>query len=260
MKSKGFTLVETLVVVVILVVIATLAFPLTNRMLVQARIAESSNNLRNLVIANQGYEVDHGFYCPADNQGNTLRWHGKRSTTGARFDAAEGLLAPYLGKSRRVGICPLFRAMVDDERSFEAGTGGYGYNAAYIGGKPGTPWDRTTKLRSSERASNVWDPARTVMFTTTAYATASGLQEYPYCEPPFWDYGSGPSGQRSSPSVHFRANGKALVAWCDGRVTAETNNRDSAHGDNPHGGESKSHPLGWFGSEDLNGAWNPRRP
>lgn len=96
------------------------------------------------------------------------------------------------------------------------------------------------------------------MFATTAYARTSGLQEYPYCEPPFWDFGSGPSGERPSPSVHFRANGKALVAWCDGHVSAETNNKDSAHGENPHGGNSHDFPLGWFGPEENNGWWNPR--
>jgi prepilin-type N-terminal cleavage/methylation domain-containing protein/prepilin-type processing-associated H-X9-DG protein len=258
-KYRGFTLVEVLVVVVLVAALSSTGFFLARQMILRARIAESSNNLRNLVIANQGYEIDHGVYCPADNQGNSLRWHGRRSSGQGKFDPTEGLLSPYLGKSRRVNICPLFQAMVLDAESFEAGTGGYGYNAAYIGGKPGCPWDRSTKLRLSERAANVWNPARTVMFTTTAYARAGGLQEYPYCEPPFWDFGSGPSGSRPSPSVHFRANGKAIVAWCDGSVTLESNNRENEHGDNPHGGDSHEFDLGWFGTEENNGAWNPRR-
>ncbi len=144
-----------------------------------------------------------------------------------------------------------------DASSFEEGTGGYGYNASYIGGTPGGKFDTTTKIRIPQRPANVTNPGRTVMFTTTAYAVASGLQQYPFCEPPFWDFGSGPSGFRPAPSVHFRANGKALVAWCDGSVTAEIRT-DSQGGENPHGGDADSWNLGWFGPEENNGWWNPR--
>ena len=91
-----------------------------------------------------------------------------------------------------------------------------------------------------------------------AYARADGVQEYAFCEPPFWDFGDGPSGQRSSPSVHFRADGKALVAWCDGHVSAESESGSSAE-INPHGGNAGKWRLGWFGPEDNNGWWNPRR-
>ncbi len=258
MKRRGFTLVELLVVVVVTATLMSCVYAMAQRLLTRARIVESSNNLRNLVIANQGYEADHGRYCPADNQFNNLRWHGRRISADGKFDPAQGLLSPYLGHSRRVSICPLFKAMVPDPQSFEAGTGGYGYNAAYIGGKPGSPWDRETKLRIPERRANVVDPGRTVMFTTTAYARSGGLQEYPYCEPPFWDFGGGPSGMRPSPSVHFRAAGKAIVAWCDGRISLENDNRGEEHGANPHGGDSMEHALGWFGREHENGAWNPR--
>lgn len=261
MKRRGFTLVEVMVVVVIVATLTSTVYVLAQRLLLRARIAESSNNLRNLVLANHGYEADHGIYCPADHASNNLRWHGRRTSAQGGFDPTEGLLSPYLGKSRQVTVCPLFKAMATDAASFETGTGGYGYNAAYIGGKPGGPWVRATKLRESERSANVWDPGRTVMFTTTAYATSGGLQEYPFCEPPFWDFGDGPTGMRPSPTVHFRAGGNAIVAWCDGSVTLEPNNREDEHGANPHGGDSheKEFALGWFGDEENNGAWNPRR-
>jgi prepilin-type N-terminal cleavage/methylation domain-containing protein/prepilin-type processing-associated H-X9-DG protein len=258
MKNRGFTLVECLVSVTIIAVLMSCTYAIVSRAVAHARIVESSNNLRQLVIANQTYETENGYYCPADNQSNTLRWHGRRTSSKGKFNPAKGLLSPYLGGSQSVNVCPLFKALVSDSKSFEAGTGGYGYNAAYIGGKPGSPWDSTTKLRDSALAAQVDDPANTVMFTTTAYARSDGLQEYPYCEPPFWDFGDGPSGNRPSPSVHFRANGKAIVAWCDGHVTLESNNRSEQHGNNPHGGDSHDHDLGWFGKEENNGAWNSR--
>jgi len=255
--DKGFTLIELLVVIAIVAALAALAYTGSRVMITRARIIESSANLRSLAIANTTYLADFGVYCPADDQSNNRRWHGSRSTSSGRFDPTLGFLSPYLGKSMQVTSCPLFRAMVDGSSSFEDGTGGYGYNAAYIGGLPGGTYDKYTKIRNSERAANVPNPGRTVMFATTAYARSSGVQEYPYCEPPFWDFGGGPSGSRPSPSVHFRAGGKALVAWCDGSVTAESKNATKG-GPNPHGGNPDEYDLGWFGPDDNNGYWNPK--
>lgn len=250
-------MVELLVVIALVAGLAALAWSGSRTLLTRARILESSANLRALAVANAGYLTDHGTWCPADDQANLRRWHGARTSSSARFDPRRGFLSPYLGESLRVTACPLFRAMAEGPESFEDGTGGYGYNAAYIGGLPGGAYDKTTRLRLAQTPANVPDPARTVMFATTAYARASGLQEYPYCEPPFWDFGNGPSGSRPSPSVHFRAGGKALVAWCDGSVTAEAPN-GSRGGANPHGGKPGEHGLGWFGPEEGNGWWNPR--
>jgi prepilin-type N-terminal cleavage/methylation domain-containing protein len=255
--GPGFTLTELLIVVAIVATLSALGYSGSRMMITRSRIAASSENLRSLAIANTTYLSDYGVYCPADDQSNNRRWHGARKSSGSAFDATQGFLSPYLGKSQQVTVCPLFRAMVTGSASFENSSGGYGYNAAYIGGKPGGMFDKTTKIRISERGANVTNPGKTVMFTTSAYAVSSGLQEYPFCEPPFWDFGSGPSGSRPTPSVHFRAAGKALVAWCDGSVTAESKN-NSKGGENPHGGDAEKWNLGWFGPEENNGWWNPR--
>lgn len=255
--KAGFTLLELLVVVAILASLGAIVFTAGKRVLTSARIAQSTTNLRSLATANAGYQNDYGVFCPADDQFNMRRWHGARRSAKAGFDARKGFLAPYLGESESIGVCPLFKALVG-ENSFENGTGGYGYNAAYIGGLPGGNFDRDTKLRISERMANLDDPARTIMFATTAYARADGLQEYPYCEPPFWDFGDGPAGMRPSPSLHFRANGNALVAWCDGHVSSEKP-RKSPVGTNPHGGDAEKWNLGWFGPEAENGFWNSRK-
>ena len=256
LRQPGFTLVEILVVAAIILVLGMLSFSGSSRLIASARIVESTANLRALAIANTTYVADNGVYCPADDQSDNRRWHGARTSSGGRFDPTKGLLSPYLGKSLQVTTCPLFRAAVDGSSSFEDGTGGYGYNSSYIGGRPGGKFNEITRLRIPERPANVTHPGRTVMFTTAAYAVASGLQEYAYCEPPFWDFGSGPSGNRPAPTVHFRANGKALVAWCDGSVTAEVRTA-SRGGHNPHGGDADRWNLGWFGPEENNGWWNP---
>ena len=168
----GFTLTELLVVLAVITTLFALAFTGARRMITSARIAESAGNLRDLAIANTSYLTDHGVYCPADDRFNNRRWHGARTSSGDRFDPTKGFLSPYLGTSMRVTTCPLFRAMVEGSGSFENGTGGYGYNAAYIGGLPGGSFDRNTYLRLSQRPANVSNPGRTVMFTTTAYARA----------------------------------------------------------------------------------------
>lgn len=257
-RRRGFTLIELLVAVAIAAVLLLAGYGAMQKALTTARIARSSQNLGQLAAANLLYASDNGTFAPADDRSNRKRWHGARTSPSQPFDPADGFLAPYLGHARQVTPCPLLRSLVEGKESFESGTGGYGYNAQYIGGKPGWAYDRKTGERLAERPGRLAHVSRTVMFATTAYARNDGLQEYPYCEPPFWDFGNGPTGNRPSPTVHFRANGKALVAWCDGHVSAEPRN-DRTNGANPHGGNPEEHDLGWFGPDAENGYWNPHR-
>ena len=249
-QQRAFTLTELLVVLCVVAVLAGVTYSAGSVFIERGRIIQSTTNLRSLAIANTTYLAEYGVYCPASDMSTNRRWHGKRTSGKGAYDATKGFLSPYFGAGNRVIMCPLFKSMVGSI-SFESGTGGYGYNSQYIGGLPDGSFDPRTLIMRSERSSNVPDPGRTVMFTTTAYARASGLQEYPFCEPPFW-----PSGGRPSPTVHFRADGKALVAWCDGSVTSESRN-DSKGGENPHGGNAEDYDLGWFGPTKNNGYWNP---
>lgn len=252
----GFTLLEVLTVVAAVALLSALLLPAFGSAMETAQMAQSMSNLRQLVTANTAYAADHGQYCPADDRWNMRRWHGGRTSAAQPFDPTKGFLAEYLGKSRQVGICPLFRDAATNARSFESGTGGYGYNASYVGGTPQWAYDKGGS-RVAARPSQL-AKMNTVMFTTSGYATGDSIQEYPYSEPPFWDFGAGPTEARPSPSVHFRFQGKALIAWCDGRVSTEE--RDPREvGDNPHGGEAEQQQLGWFGPDTDNGYWNPNR-
>ncbi|MBC8127181.1 MAG: type II secretion system protein, partial [Gloeobacteraceae cyanobacterium ES-bin-144] len=168
-RRSGFTLIEIMVVISMITVLSGIVYTLGKSMITNAQIAESTANLRSLAIANTVYASDYGVFCPAFNRANTLRWHGSRSSTNGKFDPTKGFLSPYLGKSMRVTTCPLFKYYVKGSESFEDGTGGYGYNAAYIGGKPGWNYD-SNKIVIPENPLHIPDPARTVMFTTTAFA------------------------------------------------------------------------------------------
>lgn len=247
--KRAFTLTELLVVLTIILVLVALIYPALASAMSSSRAAVSMSNLHQLAEANITYAADHdGFFCPAQEPLNLVRWHGARASVGAPFDATKGFLSPYLGKEGRVKVCPLFLSMIKGTDSFEDGSGGYGYNEIYIGGTPADNYQPINTVR-------VPNPAQTVMFTTTAFAKADGVQEYPFSEPFEWvDPNNRLSGDLQ-PSVHFRAHGRALVAWCDGHVTAELPSK--LGGADYYGGNSAGESIGWFGPTDNNGYWNP---
>jgi prepilin-type processing-associated H-X9-DG protein len=166
------------------------------------------------------------------------------------FDPKKGPLAPYLGRESRVKICPAFENILTGGKSFEEGSGGYGYNATYIGGSARSRWE-------GERVSNVERAPSTIMFTDSAMARFSGVQEYPFAEPWKWVNSDGSLAGSLTPSVHFRHHGLANVAWCDGHVTAEK--PTVLPSGNFYGGDNEKYKIGWFGPSAQNGYWNPRR-
>lgn len=248
--KKGFTLVELLVCIAIIATLSMIGFHVAGSAKLRANQVSSSTNLRSLIVANMGYVSDHGTYCPAQEKTNRVRWHGGRSGSGARFDPAEGFLSPYFGKSDRVGVCPQFRDHVKGGDSFENGSGGYGYNAVYIGGTPADPF-------VPEKPANVRHPARTLMFATTAFAKADGLQEYPFAEPRTAVNPDGTPAYTLQPSVHFRFRGKALIAWCDGHISSER--MEDSSSENYYGGSNEESGIGFAGPRSGNGWWNSQQ-
>jgi prepilin-type processing-associated H-X9-DG protein/prepilin-type N-terminal cleavage/methylation domain-containing protein len=249
MKRAAFTLVEMLVALAIVAVLTALVMQGIKGARDRGEAASCTANLRQLVGANLAYAADHGGqFVPAQERRNLVRWHGVRETVGQPFDGGKGPLAPYLGREGRVKLCPTLRHVVGGSKSFEEGAGGYGYNAAYIGGTVQSTW-------TPERLPNLEKPARTVMFTDTAFARASGLQEYAYSEPFFSEKPAGRFRSRMQASVHFRHGTTANVAWCDGHVTAEE--PSEIDGKNLYGGDAVKWKLGWFGPSAQNGYWRP---
>jgi len=210
-------------------------------------VAVSTAQLHGLAVANASYAMDHdGAYCPATSPDNLTRWHGGRRWPGDEFDPLRGFLTPYLGGHRQILTCPLLRD--HETESFEKGAGGYGYNAQYLGG---TPQNAFQGALSTELPGT----GRVVMFATTALAVSGGIQEYPFTEPYEWVDRRGRPRGPLQPSTHFRAGGKALIAWSDGSVTAEPPNQEQ--GPNFYGGDNQRENIGWFGPRAGNGHWNP---
>lgn len=247
--KRAFTLLEVLVVVAIIAVLAALLLPVVAQALEHGRATECLSNLRALAAANFAYVAEHdGQFVPAQDAANLVRWHGTRTSGTQTFDPTKGPLAPYLGGEGRVKICPTLAHVLTGSKSFETGAGGYGYNAAYIGGIPGDPF-------TAERSGRVEHPATTVMFTDTAFPRSTGLQEYPFSEPWVSEYEPGQYGGPLNASVHFRHLGRANVAWCDGHATSELPTQ--LDGKNGYGGDATKYGIGWFGPSAQNGYWRP---
>jgi prepilin-type N-terminal cleavage/methylation domain-containing protein/prepilin-type processing-associated H-X9-DG protein len=252
---RGFTLIEVMVTVAIIAVLVVTALVGYGKAAKSIRKGRSISNLRQMVMANQTYAAAHdGYFCPAQDRRNRTRWHGGRPRGSGPFDPTKGFLSPYMGDSGNVESCPEFVARIRNQKevnSFEMNSGGYGYNASYIGGTPMGIFEGTT-------VDQVPNPSRTIMFTTTALAKTEGLQEYPFSEPFYATTRSGSPGMALQPSTHFRFDGSALVAWCDGHVTVEPNPRFKDI--NYYGGNNQFAEIGWFGPEEENGYWNPNSP
>lgn len=244
--KPGFTLIEMLVVISIIALLTTLTATGVGSALERARTAASRSNLRQLALAGVAYAVDHnGALPPGASVNNRVRWHGARTSISAPFEPEGGYLSPYLGHTGQVNRCPLLDR-ISNVRSFEIGSGGYGYNSIYLGGIWSGGQHRPVDY------TRLPQPSQTVFFATTAFANANGIMEYPFSDP----YQS-QDGRSLQPSTHFRANGKALVAWLDGHVSLESPNNQA--GPNYYGGDNREQSIGWFGPTEQNGYWNPSR-
>ena len=263
-EQRGFTLIELLVVIAIIGILAAILLPALARARAQARSTQCVNNLRQLYLANVMYAGENkGCYVPAatdmfditsepDNFGGRCRWHGVRETPNAKsdFDFGKGPLCEYLADGR-VKECPEFmevRRRGGATNAFEAGTGGYGYNMAYVGSTLSTNEDPAQACRNGAADVHIADPAGTVMFADAAMPQDGYIVEYSFIEPPLpvsADHPRGDPSWFSSPSMHFRHYGRINVVWCDGHISSEK--WEWAPDENVYGARNSRYAVGWFG-------------
>jgi len=250
-QHRGFTLLELLVVIAIIAVLMTMLLPALGRAKELARNAVCKSNVGNIAKAATLYaetdERERYVLAAEDMFGeNTKRWWNNEA------------FLEVLG-SDRIRECPSFLDKLDDtgdERAFENGCGGYGYNQFSIGGgyaRDGyDPWipppvagfdPNTTGAKISE----VRDPLRTVMFTDAGMLREDGdVIAYSFCEP-FEIPGSG----TPSPSIHFRHLGHVNVAWVAATVSEEDMSFSASY--KVYGGQNeetvRQYGFGWFGPE-----------
>ncbi len=257
-SRAGFTMVELLVVIAIIGILAAILLPVLARARQEARSVQCVNNLRQIYLANTMYaDENNGRYVPAAsdldaNGGGLVRWHGARKTTQEDFDPMQGPLAEYL-PDKRIKECPVFfefRERENGANAFESGTGGYGYNAAYIGSTSYAE-DFPDCLRHGTLDARVRLPSETIMFVDAAFAQDNYVVEYSFIEPPFFASPEFPRGNPewgyASPSIHFRHNGRANVLWADGHVSSEKFGWTKKT--NVYNGKNAAWGIGWFGPQ-----------
>jgi prepilin-type processing-associated H-X9-DG protein len=224
--------VELLVVIAIIGILAAMVFPVFAQARETARRSVCMSNLKQLSLAMLMYCDDNdGSFVPAQSPDNLMRWHGVRLTTEDPFVPEWGPLWEYM-KNRDLKRCPSFDPANEDQ-GFEQGTGGYGYNSQYVGGSPASDLDA---MCVPAKQSSISDPTGTIMLADTAFMDCEGYMfEYSFVEAPFYAVWGSPT----NPSIHFRHNGLANVAWCDGHVTKEP--------------MTMTHSSGWCPSEWVSG-------
>ncbi|MBC2592968.1 type II secretion system protein [Ruficoccus amylovorans] len=267
---RAFSLIELLSAMAVLAILGTLVVNVVGSVRQQAMTSRSMGSIRALVTANYACAADTGRFAKAENLADTVHWHGKQKSSN-NWVGYGGYLTPYLGEDRKVSLCPVFEQILEEDEGnqFNKGTGGYGYNGIYLGNDPaatiapsgssGGGNTRPTRPVRTETAANrpsaLIDPANTVMFTSAALVKEGGVVET-YLSAPYHALSGTELGQRLTPTTHFRFNGKALVAWCDGHVTLEAPN-DADTSQNAYGDDNGKYTVGWFGPTDNNGYWNP---
>jgi prepilin-type N-terminal cleavage/methylation domain-containing protein/prepilin-type processing-associated H-X9-DG protein len=205
----GFTLTELLVVILIIAVLATLAFFATNRARAMADKTNSMRGLRQLQIANLSYAADYSGRCVPiranDENGNATRWFQDKEflayLTGRSNEDLAGsnpspipldLLDPKVVRVRK----PLYDKIYCS----------YGMNDStlLLGGDP--------NIRSSHNLSQVSDPARSMVFATATDFRVAYNSRYK------WDFEKPNDTKTSAGDLAYRHGDKILVVYFDGHV------------------------------------------
>ena len=144
--SHAFTLIELLVVIVVIAILATIAFPVYTGVLERAKVTKDMNSLRQLGLAIQTYLNDNDQVLPA-----TATWPGTTATP---------VLYPKYIATRKV-----FQSPFDNRPSLETDLApvSYGINANMYAVAPGI----------NRNMTSVVSPASTILMAPN-YPSATG--------------------------------------------------------------------------------------
>jgi prepilin-type N-terminal cleavage/methylation domain-containing protein len=210
--NRGYTLVELLIVVSIIVILALLTLFMFPKFRESADKATSLRNIAQLQLANATYATDNnGQYLKVfafDDEGKSYVPWFQNSDFLALLKGAS-VLMPDGSLDKTIPPNTLdpkaYRARGKWHDTF---TNSYGYNGEGNSGNNG--WGSPGGSRGGFRMSQLTAPERTAAFITATdwYAKYSG--RYLWRDKPFEGYQNG--------KIAYRYKGKALVAYYDGHV------------------------------------------
>lgn len=212
-RSRGFTLVELLVVVAIIALLAAMLLPALARAKNQSRRIACLSNLRQMQFAAAIYVEDHSQYYPMaqyyTNSENGQFCYYCWDLTSIGYPATQvvpGLLWQGQGTAR-IQQCPSFNGatnwLVDPFT-------GYNYNTSYIGHGQGESQEEPAKV------SELTKPARTLLFGDGQYSDGANK----FMRAPWPNPGDSSFTGRWSGTQGFRHLGRSNAAFCDGHAEA----------------------------------------
>lgn len=211
--KRGFTLIEMLVVMAILLLLASITVPIVGSALERGRATQCLSNLRTMAHAVQIYQVENeGRFPPALVSGGPTSkgWDFFITRSGENREVEPGWIWRDYG-ANSVLQCPSFDGA--DNWSGDEYTG-YNYNASYLGGMRMEMNGIVMMHVPSSVMTQVRRPAQTALFGDGEYAGgANKFMRSPFpgkLDPSFSGRAGGTQG--------FRHNGYTHVAFVDGHV------------------------------------------
>ena len=209
--KPGFTLVELMVTIVIVVILASFVFIGTSRLRAATDKAVSVSNLKKLQVANGLYASDHNgrfasTFTKDSNGGTGNLW----DRTSNFLDGYIGPSQPTRGNSQESRISPEDL----DPVAFRAKQNGYDTLKASYGMISKENYSGSSKdVDSSYRNSELSTPQSTAAFVTAVnwLVQYSGRSSW-----------KGVEGKINAPMIAYRHKNKALVVYYDGHVGSIT--------------------------------------
>ncbi|QTN32911.1 prepilin-type N-terminal cleavage/methylation domain-containing protein [Akkermansiaceae bacterium] len=224
---SGFTLVELLVTISIIVVLAALIFFAIPRVGTAAGRANSTDNLHKLQLANGLYASDNnGRYVSTFTQDSDGKTGGLWDRNSDFLDLYVGVSRPTSGKSQESRVSPNYL----DSIAYKARASGYDTLKASYGMVSKENYSSgNSDVDSGYRMAELTSPAQTAAFVTAVNWLVQYGGRFSW---------KGEEGKVNAPAIAYRHNGKALVAYYDGHV-GEVSRKD-IEGFDKRGGNDNS--------------------